>query len=424
MNTRVALMIAVVLVSLAAAFAYVTGRLSLIPGPEGLDVRFYGFDPYGSACWSSECVYTVNSTVIDPPYYWVDRSPYTASFGKRTDAYYCVFNKANAQVHACVATDSVELKVAIGTPTLEYSERAFTYWVNESGKAVKVVAWEDVYRVPVEIVAVPKTGTYHIHLSALVPYDGVEQLYYGGAAKDWTLWFVAGTVVWNRAFTDPDNPSVHSVNAFNVPLAVYVEDSHLVGWESRKFPLSAPDQNTVPSDARNFAVTSADASGRRIALYTEPSEVADVVNYVSPADVENIVEGDPRPDTRLKSVVFFPITLNQFGAYYKFDYGGDLWSGYHAYAYLWYPARQIYLRVIYMRFGIFVYSTNTDTKAVPTWSEEQPYSASSGFTQPGIHFLPKLDLNLLAWVAIGFGLLLILLFFTVKARPSVKVGLK
>lgn len=385
-------------------------RLSLVPGAEGLDLRFYGFNPYGDGCWMKTCVIAVNDTGDITPYYWVDRSPYNPSFGKRTNNYEC---KYNAFVHACVATDSVELKVSIGTPMLEYSERSFTYWVNESGKAIKVVAWKDVYRVPIEIMAVPKQDMF-------VTRFGAENLYYGGSAKDWILWFVLGTVVWNRAFTDPDNPAIHSVNAYNVPLAVYVEDSHLVGWESRAYPPNIPVPS-VPSDARNFAVTSADASGRRIALYTEPSDVADVINYVSPADVKNLVKGDPRPDTRLKPVVFFPITLNQFGAYYKFDYGGNLWNGYHAYVYLWYPARQIYLRVIYMRFGIFVYQINTDTKAVPTWSEERPYKATGGMTQPGIQILPKLDLNLMMWILIGMGILLILLFLAMQLKPSPKI---
>ena len=394
--------------------------LSLVPGPEGLDIRFYGFNPWGDQCWLSSCVYSVNGTA-DPPYYWVSRSPYTASFGVARNSYRC---RGNAFAHVCVADESWELKVNVGTPMKVGEDRAFTYWVNESGHYVKVVAWREVYEVPVEIVAVPKKGLVRD------PYGG-EELWFAGAAKGVQLWFALGTVVWNRAVPDPDNPAVHSVNVFNVPIAVYVESSEVNGWEKRSENSgSVPDY--LPSNVYNFVVTSADASGRRIALYTEPSDRADVLQFSSVDDVRDYVAGDPRPDSRFRSVVFFPITLNQFGAYYEFDCGGNIFTGYYAKAYIWYPAKTIRLRIIYLRFGKFVYTVSNDRSVVPSWGTESPHYATASDTQPGLASGFSFRMPNISWsdprtylILLGVaGLILVGVGLAMIARPKVSVSLK
>jgi len=408
-----------IMLSASIAAIYYFKPLSLIPGYEGLDIRFYGFNPY-SQCESKWCVYSVNSSQIDPPWYWVDRSPYTAIFGAKTEHTYCKYLKVfmlGQYFHLCVADESWEVKVNVGTPMKVSEDRAFTYWVNESGRAVKVVAWREVYEVPVEIVSVPKKDYFN------TPY-GNEELWYAGAAKGVRLWFALGTVVWNRAMTDPDNPAVHAINAFNVPVAVYVESSTVNAWERKGADIQGGEASPagyIPTEAWNFVVTSADASGRRIPLYTEPSEQANVLQFTdSPDSVKSYVQNDPRPDTRFKPVVFFPITLVQFGAYYKYDCG---WG--YCKVYLWYPAKTIKLRIIYFRFGEFVYTAQKDKDVIPTWKTETPHYAQDEVTVKNPFQLPSLGFGkydgvvyaVIIGLALLFLVLLMLVILSGRVRP-------
>jgi len=366
--------------------------LSITNVPEGFDVRFYGFNPWSEQCWGSSCVFAVNGSV-DPPYYYSSRGLYNVVFGREGSGYECVCNNpavpSLSTCHVCVATDSWEVKVSIETPEKVMEDRVVTYWVKQpDGTWKKVVAWREVYEFNVELVSVPKK------VRVQTPW-GYEYIYAAGVAKDVQLWFVAGTVVWDRAVPDPDNPSKHSVNAYNVPIAVYVVYSKTADWVIKSTEETAPV--SVPGDAYNFVITDCDASGRRLTLYDEPSTRADPIEYfIDPFnayEVNSSLAGDPRPDSRFKSVVYFPITLVQFGPYYQFDYGGGLFNCY-ARAYVWYPVKTIRLRVIYLRFGEFIYTMQSDT-VTPPWETETPHVGTETYTQPGLQWqIPDLEINL------------------------------
>ena len=225
-------------------------------------------------------------------------------------------------------------------------------------------AWRENYEFNVEIVSVSKKALF----------GSYGDLWYAGVAKGLQLWFAMGTVVWDRALTDPDDPTLHSVNAFNVPIAVYVVSSQLNGGETE---VKAENSDTVPSsfpsEVYNYVLTDADAGGRRITLYDEPSDRANPIAYFAdPSNIYSINSSlavDSDPDSRFRSVVFFPITLTHFGNYYEFDKEcnalfGEPWAK----AYVWYPAKTIRLRVVYLKFGKLVYTLQSDTSAVPTWT--------------------------------------------------------
>jgi len=364
------LILLVLIIGSVAAVVYF-GPLSIVNMPEGFDVRFYGFNPWPEQCWSAQCVYSLDKSV-DPPYYYSSRGLYNAVFGKQNQAGVTCdpITTPWGQVvdNICLATDSYEFKVNLQTPEKVGSELAVKYYIQyPNGTVIKYVAYREVYEFNVEIVSVPKKASFGEY----------GELWYAGVAEDLQLWFAMGTVVWNKAFPDPDNASLHAVNAYNVPIAVYVVSSALNSGETEV--RAEGGQNvpaSIPSEIYNYVITDADAGGRRITMYDEPTTRADPVEYFSdPSDpyvINQTLASDPRPDDRFRSVVYFPITLVHFGNYYEFRKD---W-GVHE-AYVWYPAKTIRLRVIYLRFGKFVYTLQSDTSVIPTWTTETPHSVTT-----------------------------------------------
>jgi hypothetical protein len=333
------------------------------------------------------------------------RDPYNPSFGYDKGA----FQLGCSYFSGCIyAEDAAEIEINIQHPERVGSEYVIEYWVKvqeDESKEVwkKVVAWRELYEFNIEISAKPKSK------------DG---RWYAGYFKDTYVWFALGTVVWDRAVTDPDNPSKHADNVYNIPI-----DAFVVYVMDEPYPKRGDSEGYVEPtpEMKAYAQIVPEAGGRRITLYDSPSVYANPLEYFMWGDLNKTLAGDPRPDSRFEQVAYFNIQLKQFGTYIEKD---NTWYGLAGVTF-YYPVKTIRVRVVYLRFGEFIYTYDKDTEPPPTWTTETPAVITT--TPPKPNILPDFSWlswdNPLTWIILAAaGIVLLVLLLIAAGFASAYVG--
>lgn len=291
-------------------------RMSIIPMFEGLNVGIHGFSPYGSSTTYD------TSQDLPLPYVWISRDPYNA-----------IIQKENCKV-----------AIEIGLAYKEDPIKTVHYTV-KTGEDNSKVYYKEIIGLLVP---------YYLDLQIYVPPGS-----YGEFQGD-IVWFVAQTVKWNRAISDPTNPYKSYVSSYSIPIAIMIDDYKVVGFKDPSGALIQPNSNML-----EYAQLSPSMEGRIFALYSEPSSYAKLSDlYQDPQTIiqtlNQSLTGNPTPDTRFKQQVFFPINLVKFGTYASWKL---LWTDYY------YPSVYYKLKVYYLQFGEFVFSV--DKSMVEDWEKRE-----------------------------------------------------
>ena len=199
---------------------------------------------------------------------------------------------------------------------------------------------------------------------------------------------------------------MHAINHYNVPIDAFVESVEIHNFVR-------DDGSTVypNNEMRAFAQIVPEEGGRRLTLYDDHSSLADPLYIYQISN--STLAGDPRPDDRFPTVAYFKIDLEQFGTYVE---KGCEWQGFGApWAHYYYPVVTDKLRIVYFRFGEFIYTYDKDTTVMPTWSPQTPAvittTGGGGGSGGGIDFSWFSWSNPMTWLilAIAGAVLLILL---------------
>jgi len=342
-TTAIISIVAVSVAVMVAVGAITVPGLSIVPGAEGLNMGVYGFSPAGS----EQCYSTAQD--LPAPYSWVSRDP------------------QNAVVQQSIRGDSMFTAATTGQVATEFSVthhedpvKTIKYYV-KMGETATQVTWKEVvgqlvpYYVTVQVYTPPRTG--------VEVFEGEK------------LWFTALTVKWDRAISDPDDPTKSLYGTYSIPLAVFVDDYQLMGFTDLNGNLIQPDQNM----AANAQLTPS-LRGRWFTLYSEPSTVASLSDlYQDPSTVaatlNQTLAGNPSPDTRFRTQVFFPIMLTKFGTYTS-------WNWWRLANDEFYPSVKYTFKVLYLQLGEFTFTVDKQlyNTTIPSWENRN----STVVVQPSI----------------------------------------
>lgn len=322
--------------------------LSIVPGAEGLNIGVYGFMPAGG----TECYSTAQT--LPTPYSWVSRDVY------------------NPVVKVERNGNTGQVAVEIGTAWHDDPVKTVRYYV-KVGETADKETWK---------LMIGQVVPYYVDMQVYVPPRTGVEVFRGDK-----VWLTALTVKWDRAITDPSDPSKSVMGTYSIPLGVYIDDYQVVGFKDWNGALVQPN-----SDMLAYAQLTPSMEGRFFTLYSEPSDVAALTDlYQDPqATISNLnqsLAGDPRPDTRFRTQVYFCVNLNQFGTYTS-------WNWWRLANDEYYPSAKYTLKVLYLQLGEYVFTI--DKGLSPDWVNRN----STVIVQPGpFDWISQWWKGVLAWFA-------------------------
>jgi len=331
-------------------------RLSIMPGPEGLQVGVWGFQPDSTVLGA----YSTNQT-LPIPFAWGQQpvDPYNALIlrnpqpGEYAPDYRGVMLVERQQPY----------------PETGSASRQITYYVKVSENQTHIT-WQ-------KVVGIVVPWTFTLQISLRPQADS----YY--AWRNHAVWLAMGTIKWNRAYSDPDDPSKSSDAGWSIPLSVYIEnyDPTGGGWVNQ----DGTQKKVPPPDwISQVCVLTPDFSGRTITLYDNPNQMVtlddlwykgmDGLPYF--ATLNESVAPSLYPDTRFKNAVYFRFTFTDFRPYMVYNLG-QLTE-------VWYPSVSYRIRVYYLELGEFTYIQQKEE--IPQWEQR-------GWTQifmPAYYFIDSI----------------------------------
>lgn len=358
----------ILLLAVLMASPLLLPRLSVIPGPEGADMYFYGVQ-FGS----DQTIFKRES--LDPlpvPKDWKNVDQPESEYKWRT-----------TQTHA---TTIEKTQKQYGEPTGGYYWQG-PFWWYEYGKSI--------LRTEHSRLAFPMTPSplgygsqttdisfytrkwtegnieYWEHIAcSVIPIDITLEISIAASSSsgpftwnDVKLWYVLDSINWLNAYVeDPNPPTNGTLSTYN-----YRGAYPLIAWVGGYTPWQwyDPDSRTwkeqVPTESAKFK-TDLDPSykGRIIDLYTTPGQKQDVIYASDVVNDEALMNTVARtvgklPDPRFAYTAYMYLTLNSFGAYVNPE------SHYSSSYTEWYPVVHYRIRTLWAVYGEYVYS----------WTEEE-----------------------------------------------------
>ena len=322
----------------------------LIPGPEGVDMYFYGIQFSGSTQ-----IYKASSMdeLPDPG----DGSKYTWG---------------STQTHAV----TIKKLKALGEPFGGFYWNGPWWWYEHDLGTLRseherpALMMDDPIgygsRTTVLEFYVQKwtSGEYEYwkkYVVYIVPADITLEISVSEGLYNWKdikLWYVLDNVVWANAFAnrmpDPNPPEGAILNAYN-----YRGAFPLIAWVGGYTPWQwyEPTSNTWksnPPDSKAEKHTDLDPSydGRIIDLYTKPGQRYELLltaDIISNQELLKEAVAKALPDPRFSRTAYFYITINKLGAYVQPEMK-------FAQRYVtWYPVVHYRIRTIWAVYGEYVY---------------------------------------------------------------------
>ena len=332
-----------------------TGGGMLIPGPEGIDMYFYGIQfPDSTQIYKSSSMdelpdpgdgskFTWGSTQTHAVTIKKSKAPGEPWGGFLLNGPWWWYDHDQGILRSEHERPALMMDDPIGygsrTTILEFYVQK---WTETEGNA-EYEYWKKyvVYIVPADI-------TLELSVS-----EGVYNW------KDIKLWYVLDNVLWANAFTekmmvDPNPPQGAFLNAYN-----YRGAFPLIAWVGGYTPWQWYDEATDtwkenPPDTKAEKHTSLDPSyeGRIIDLYTAPGQRYELLLTADMVSNQELLEeavAKALPDPRFSRTAYFYITINRLGAYVQPEM--QFAQRYTT----WYPVVHYRIRTIWAVYGEYVY---------------------------------------------------------------------
>jgi hypothetical protein len=261
-------------------------------------------------------------------------------------------------------TGTIAIRRQTPTPDLSIPTTHIQYWVKLK-EDDNTVTWKKVegdvvaYTFNLEISLQPTT--YDVWLEGTA--TSMPFLRYQG------IWFNLGTVVWNRAVYDPNDPSKTADAAYSIPLSVYIEDVDKyggVGW----YVNDVNTRSKPPSSWVEECIQLSDVlgGGDYWTLYTNPKEPASLNDiWYKTTDYSSLnatlaSTNTLYPDTGFQSNAWCRIGFNMFRPAHELNlYPSTLKAR-------WFPCLAIKVRVYYLSLGEFTYVQQKSELPPWTWT--------------------------------------------------------
>ena len=357
-------------------------RMAIIPGPEGLNLKFYGaqFGAYSNTLWKLGEI--SNNQVLEELY--TSETSWIGGTGDTSLKIRCVFpSPSNTVFRKDISIEAAQWIWEAGATfytTLQVErERPSVSEVNIHGDPlgeglsptqVRYIEYHTPRITEGNQISFTK---YCIHV---VPVDFTVQMSVRGdnswGWEDTHLWFMLQTTVWRTAFTegqvaqiqewlDRDPPENATLSAYDYrggfPIWAWIGEWDPLVWYDEEERETQP-----PQEALDNVRFSPSLEGREIDLYTEPSyqyslDMEDESNVADPEKLESILIGKVAalPDPDFGTTVYFPMYLEKFYPYYETGPWFD------PYRHEWYPTTYMRVRLMYAIYGEFNY----------LWTEEE-----------------------------------------------------
>ena len=380
LNLKTTLKICIVVLLVICILLLVVGsgfKLSLMTGSEGLQVGVWGFQPKADALGA----YSINQT-LPSPFVWAQQP---------VDPYNTLIRHVGSGDTA--GTLLVERQQPY--PESGLASREITYYVKVSETETQTV-WK-------KVVGIIQPWTFILQIS-LRPVAGE---YY--AWRNHAVWLGMGTVKWDRAYSDPDDPSKSSDAGWSIPLSAYIEEYNPYGdWTEDD---GTTKKTPPPEWVAECCVITPDFNGRTVTLYSDPNSAVslDDVWYTGMngqpyfKTLNSTLTSELYPDTKFQNHVYFRITFTDFRPYMEYNFG--------MLQAVWYPSVYYRIRVYYLSLGEFTYIT--EKGELPEW-ENRTWTK---VFMPAYYLIDEIcrDLNLLNPFSVfgpyaGFVAFLFLLF--------------
>ncbi|MEM3622815.1 MAG: hypothetical protein QXR76_03475 [Candidatus Bathyarchaeia archaeon] len=302
-------------------------------GSEGLQVGVWGFQPNAAVLGA----YDINTT-LPSPFAW-GQQPMDPS------------NALIRHVGSGDTAGTMLIETQKPYPETGLASREITYFVKVSENETHTV-WK-------KVVGIVQPWTFVLQIS-LRPIAGE---YY--AWRNHAVWLGMGTVKWDRAYSDPDDPSKSSDAGWSIPLSAYIEEYNPYGsWTED----DGVTKKTPPAQwVAECCVLTPDYSGRTVTLYDDPNKgvTLDEIWYAGMQGqpyfktLNETLSSELYPDTKFKNHVYFRIAFSDFRPYMEYN-----WGMLQA---VWYPSVYYRIRVYYLSLGEFTYVLQKDE--IPQWEE-------------------------------------------------------
>jgi len=370
-------------------------RMAIIPGPEGLNLKFYGaqFGQYSNTLWKLGEI--PNNKILEnqagsEPFWAVGTFGGTISSDIKIKCTFpspsnTVFRK---DIHTTVTVWPITAGADFDSTLQIERDRPKAHEVNIHGDPLgetegpTQVRYIEYYTPRITEGNQITFTKYCIHV---VPVDFVVQMSVRGSKEigwsDTHLWFMLQTTVWRTAFTesqveqiqewlDRDPPENATISAYDYrggfPIWAWIGEWDPLVWYDEEERETQP-----PQEALDNVRFSPSLEGREIDLYTTATyeyslDMEDKSNVADPERLENILIGKVAalPDPDFGTTVYFPIYLEKFYPYYETG------PWYDPFVHEWYPTTYMRVRLMYAIYGEFNY----------LWTEEEAEAQGQNWT--------------------------------------------
>lgn len=361
-------------------------RMAIIPGPEGINLKFYGaqFGDYSNTLWKLGEISNnqiLESQAAEESFWAVGMFWETINSDVKIK---CTFPSPSntvfrRDIHTKVTSWPITSDADYYSTLQIERERPTVSQVNIHGDPLgetegpSQVRYIEYYTPRITEGNQISFTKYCIHV---IPVDFVVQMSVRGSKEvgwsDTHLWFMLQTTVWRTAFTesqvaqiqewlDRDPPENATLSAYDYrggfPIWAWIGEWDPLVWYDEEERETQPPQEAL--DNVRFTPS---LEGREIDLYTTASyeyslDLEAKQNVADPDRLEDILIGEiaALPDPDFATTVYFPIYLEKFYPYYE---TGPWWDPWEA---QWYPTTYMRVRLMYAIYGEFNY----------LWTEEE-----------------------------------------------------
>lgn len=254
------------------------------------------------------------------------------------------------------------------------------------------------------------------YVAYVIPADITLELSVSEGCYNWEdlkLWYVLDNIVWINAFTsqqleDPNPPEGAVLNAYDFRGAFPV-----IAWVGGYTPWQWYDKasdtwkSSPPTTAaEKHADLDPSYRGRVIDLYTQPGQRYELLlsaDVVSNPDLLHQAVAGGLPDPRFSRNAYFYITLNQLGTY--IDPEAQYSLSYTA----WYPVVHYRIRTLWVVYGEYVYAWTTEQEQQHQYEFENRTSREEPVWDfwDQLKYMTGIDVKgFLAWANSPFGMLI------------------
>jgi hypothetical protein len=379
---------------------------SLIPGPEGVDMYFYGVQFGGSTkIYQASTMDPLPTDTDGIQFQWRSTQTHSASITR---------DKAGGEPlggfywsgpwwyydhdKALLRTENKRVALLTADPTGYGSATTKIECYVQKWSSGNQVFWRKyvAYVIPADI-------TLDLSIS-----EGCYQW------KNVKLWYALDDIVWINAFKtqpleDPNPPQGAALNAYNFRSAF-----PLIAWVGGYTPWQWYDKasdtwkNNPPSTAADkHADLDPSYEGRVIDLYTQPGQRYELLlssDMVSNPNLLQAAVESALPDPRFSRTAYLYITLNDLGAY--IDPEAQFSLSYNA----WSPVVHYRIRTLWVVYGEFVYAWTKEEEAKQEYQYENRSSRQETVFDvwDQLKYMTGIDVKgFMAWANSPFGMLIL-----------------